>query len=342
MDALQAFVERIADAVGVTPGATWVLAGIFVALAAGTVARLSHLHRLPEETGRSLVKRLRTWWIIAVVLAVVVVLGRPVAIGLMAATSVLALHEYLSLVPEHHRLRKVEPWAVLAAVLQYVWILLGWFVPFLVFIPVVTFLLLTTRVVLSRRPEGFVHATGTLQWGMLLLVYCISHVAWLLSLDPGGNPAGGVIGWFLFFVLITEFNDICQALWGRPFGRHKIIPEISPGKSWEGLAGAAACTVVLALVLAPLLTPLRGVPPRFEGTFLDADWLLPPWIVGIALLVSLAGFLGDITMSAVKRDVRVKDSGSVLPGQGGILDRVDSLTYTAPLFLHLVLFLYPS
>jgi len=342
MSSLAEQIDRLAGALRVTPGTMRVLLGIFLALAAGTIARLAHLHRLPPEQGRSLLMRLRTWWIIAAVLAATCVLGPIAGTVLMAAASLLALHEYLGLVPEERRLRGLEPLALAAGALQYLWVVLGRDELFFAFVPVITFLLLTTALVLRRRPDEFLHQAGTLHWGMLLLVFCLSHAAWLLALPPEGNPAGGAIGWFLYLVLLTEFNDICQALWGRPFGRHKIIPEISPGKSWEGLVGAAACTAVLAVLLAPLLTPLAATPPRLEGTALDADWLVPPWVVALALLLSLAGFLGDITISALKRDVGVKDSGRLLPGQGGILDRVDSLTYTAPLFAYLVRFLYPG
>jgi phosphatidate cytidylyltransferase len=323
MPVITEHLDRASEWTGLPPGVLWVMAGIFVALVLGTIARLTHLHRLPHDVGRSLLRRLRTWWIIALVLALVVLLGRPATVGLVGLLSVLALREYLAMVPERARYGRIVIWTYVAAVLQYVWVYFELFELFIIFVPVLMFLLLTVRVVLMRQPEGFVHLVGTLQWGMMMLVFCLSHVAFLLSLSPEPNPQGGAIGWFLYLVVLTEFNDIAQALWGRPLGRHKIIPEVSPGKSWEGLLGALVCTTVLAVLLAPVLTPL------------DTRWAT---IAGV--IIAVGGFCGDLAMSAVKRDAHVKDSGTLLPGQGGILDRVDSLTFTAPLFFHYVYFLY--
>jgi phosphatidate cytidylyltransferase len=130
--------------------------------------------------------------------------------------------------------------------------------------------------------------------------------------------AGGT-GLVLYLLVLTEFNDIAQYVWGKLLGRRKVVPTVSPGKSWAGLLGGVASTFVVAVLLAPWLTPLA---------------VNHACVVGI--LIGLGGFFGDVTISALKRDLGIKDSGSVLPGHGGILDRVDSLTFTAPLFLHFI------
>ena len=135
--------------------------------------------------------------------------------------------------------------------------------------------------------------------------------------------ATGVAAWFLFLIAITETNDIGQAWVGRRFGSHKIAPVLSPNKTWEGFFGGQFVAGLLAIAIGPYLTPL--------------DW---QQFVIAAVLIAVAGFFGDLNMSAVKRAAHVKDSGDALPGQGGILDRVDSLTFTAPLFyLYLMLIL---
>jgi phosphatidate cytidylyltransferase len=144
---------------------------------------------------------------------------------------------------------------------------------------------------------------------------------------------GGAVGWLLYLVLLTEFNDITQALWGRKFGRRKLIPIISPNKTWEGMILGTLSTLVFAVVLAPLLTPLAG-----NAETAVRVMLIRPLLAG--LIIAIGGSFGDLTMSAVKRDVGVKDSGSLIPGQGGLLDRIDSLTFTAPLFFYFVYFLY--
>ncbi|MDH3592215.1 MAG: CDP-archaeol synthase, partial [Planctomycetota bacterium] len=164
-------------------------------------------------------------------------------------------------------------------------------------------------------------------WALGLVVFCFSHVAMFFLLPESINPVGGAAGWVLFLVLLTESHDIAQALWGRRFGKHKLIPHISPGKTWEGLILGTLTTLTLAVLLAPVLTPLSA-----SGRFAR------PLLGG--LLIAVGGLFGDLTMSAVKRDVGVKDSGTLIPGQGGLLDRIDSLTFTAPMFFYFVYFLY--
>lgn len=340
---LHSRLEPVAEFVGLPTGVVLVILGIYGALAVGSVARLSHLHALPRDQAASLRVRLRTWWVIAIVLTLVVLLKHPAIVTFVGLVSVLALREYLALAPDRGRYGRVVWWAYAAIPLQYLWIYLGWSELALIFVPVLVFLAITVRIVLLGRPDGFLHAVGTLHWGVMILVFCLSHVASLLMLPEATNPRGGPVGWFLYLVFLTEFNDIAQALWGRPFGRHKIVPSISPAKSWEGFIGGVISTVILAVLLAPLLTPLGDMPARFGGVGADTGawaWMVSPWSALAGLLVAVSGFFGDITMSAVKRDVRVKDSGTLLPGQGGILDRIDSLTFAAPVFFHYVRFLY--
>jgi phosphatidate cytidylyltransferase len=130
-------------------------------------------------------------------------------------------------------------------------------------------------------------------------------------------------GLMLSLVCLTQINDVAQYVWGRSLGRRKIIPSVSPGKTWAGFLGGVATTIGLALVLVPWLTPLD----RIEA-------------LGAGVIIGVGGFVGDITISAIKRDLGVKDAGSLLPGHGGVLDRIDSLTYTAPLYFHYVYWLF--
>lgn len=124
-------------------------------------------------------------------------------------------------------------------------------------------------------------------------------------------------------MLLTQLNDVAQYLWGKSLGRHKIVPKVSPNKTWAGFLGGVATTTLLAWLIAPWLTPLTEMESVLAG-----------------LLIGVCGFVGDVVISALKRDIGVKDSGSLLPGHGGILDRLDSLTYTAPLFFHFIRYLH--
>jgi phosphatidate cytidylyltransferase len=239
-----------------------------------------------------------------------------------AFVSFLALKEYLSLIPTRRADRRVLFWAYLAIPIHYYWVGIAWYGMFIIFIPVYMFLLLPLRMVIIGETEGFLRAAGTLHWGMMTTVFSLSHMAYLLVLDPAKNPAGGGAGLLLYLVFLTQFNDVAQYTWGKLFGKHKVIPKVSPKKTWEGLIGGNLTTLALAVLIAPYLTPLT-----------------PYEAAGAGLIIGVFGFIGDVTISALKRDIGVKDSGSLIPGHGGVLDRIDSLTYTAPLFFHYVYYL---
>lgn len=127
---------------------------------------------------------------------------------------------------------------------------------------------------------------------------------------------------FCWIMLLTQLNDIAQYFAGKALGRHRIAPRLSPNKTWEGLLGGVLFTTLLSSSATPLLLPL---------THLEA--------LGFGLLLGLGGFAGDLLFSWLKRSAGIKDFGTVLPGQGGVLDRLDSLTCTAPLCMHYTLLL---
>jgi phosphatidate cytidylyltransferase len=250
-------------------------------------------------------------------------LSRNVSLVFFALISFLALKEYFSIIPTRRADRRVLFWAYVAIPVQYYWIAIEWYGMFIIFIPVYMFLLLPLRMVIIGETKDFLRAAGSLHWGLMMMVFSISHMAFLLVLPAAGNPAGGGAGLVLYLVFLTQFNDVAQYLWGKMLGKHKVIPKVSPNKTWQGLLGGVATTTVAALLLAGMLTPL--------------DWYMA---LCAGVLISCAGFIGDVTISALKRDIGIKDSGSLLPGHGGILDRIDSLTYTAPLFFHFVRYFY--
>ena len=130
-------------------------------------------------------------------------------------------------------------------------------------------------------------------------------------------PGRGVTGVISF--ALTESNDIAQYLWGKSCGRRKVVPKVSPGKTLEGLMGGVITIMIASLIIGPLLTPLNTLQALLAG-----------------LLIGISGFCGDVVMSAIKRDIGVKDSGKLLPGHGGLLDRIDSLIFTAPVFFYFI------
>jgi phosphatidate cytidylyltransferase len=250
-------------------------------------------------------------------------LSRGAAIVFFGLVSYLAFKEFITLIPTRRADHRVLFWAYLAIPLQYFWAYIEWYGMFIIFIPIYMFLLLPVRMLLRGETEGFLKAAGTLQWGLMTTVLSLSHLAYLLVLPDDGPAEPMGVGLVLYLISLTEINDVAQYLWGKSCGRSKVVPAVSPNKTWAGLAGGVATTTVLAAALAPVLTPLS---------------VLHSLLVGA--LIGVSGFFGDICISAVKRDIGIKDTGNLLPGHGGILDRVDSLTFTAPLFFHFVRYYY--
>lgn len=294
------------------------MAGILGLLVVASVVAWRLTKRGPAEKYLELVQRIRSWWVMVAVFAIAIAIDRRLSIAFFAFVSFLALKEYFSLIPTRRADRRVLFWAYLSIPLQYYWVYRGWYGIFIVFIPVWMALVVPARMVLIGETRDFLRAVGTIQWGVLTMVFGISHQAYLLVLPPEGGAA-----LVLYLVVLTQLNDVAQYVWGKTLGRRKVVPTVSPNKTVEGLIGGIVTTTVLSVLLAPLLTPLTQAHAIAAG-----------------LMIGAGGFLGDITISAVKRDIGVKDAGTMLPGHGGVLDRINSLTFTAPMFFHFVRFYY--
>lgn len=269
---------------------------------------------------REILIRSRTWLLIIALFS----LGTwqaAFAPWLFGFVSFLALREFITLLETRPADRGALFWLFPAIVLQYFWVGMQWYGMFIIFIPVWLFLFIPLRLVISGETHGFIRSAGTINWVAMITIFSLSHVAFLMQLKAPGVGHG--LGYLLALVIMTALNDVFQFIWGKLLGGPKIIPAVSPGKTWSGFLGGMATSALLAAWLLPLLTPY----PRLVGA-------------GIGALLAGCGFIGDLVESAVKRDIGVKDSGEALPGHGGILDRVDSLTYTAPVFFHLTWYLF--
>ncbi|HFE49083.1 MAG TPA: phosphatidate cytidylyltransferase [Chromatiaceae bacterium] len=301
------------------PTVLWSLGGLYALLGLASLIRWLLTRRHPDKDHTELALRIRSWWVMVSVFTAAMLLSPTVSLVFFGFVSFLALKEYLSIIPTRRADRRVLFWAYLAIPVQYYWIAIGWYGMFIIFIPVYMFLFLPMRMIIIGETKSFLRAVGTLHWGLMTTVFSISHVAFLLILPGTDDGSAGGAGMVLYLVFLTQINDVAQYVWGKALGRRKVVPKVSPNKTWEGFHGGVATTTGLAMLLAPLLTPF--------------DW---PLAFAAGLIIGIGGFVGDVTLSALKRDIGVKDSGSLLPGHGGILDRIDSLTYTAPLFFHFV------
>lgn len=276
----------------------------------------------PQQDHLELKQRIQSWWWMITILFGILIAPPTVSVVFFGILSFLALKEFFSIVPTRQADRRVILWAYLAIPAQYYWVATGWYGMFIIFIPIYVFLFLPMRAVFTGETKGFIRSLGTIHWAVMLSVLCISHIAYLLQL-PVKNEQAGALGLVLFLIFITQFNDVCQYIWGKTLGKHKIIPKVSPKKTWEGFIGGVLTVTVIAGLLAPYLTPMTMMQGFVAGT-----------------LIAISGFIGDVVISSVKRDLAIKDSGTLIPGHGGLLDRVDSLIYTAPLFFHYLYYLH--
>ncbi len=272
--------------------------------------------RYPEKDYQELLLRTRSWWWMIILIVGVLLLGAKATTIFFAFVSFLALKEFYSITPLRAVDRRLAFWAYLAIPLQYYFAYIQWYGMFIIFIPVYMFLFLPLRSVIIGETTGFIRANAIIQWSLMLCVFGFSHIAYLANMDRI-IPEAGFAGLILYLLFTTQFNDVSQYICGKCFGKHKIIPKVSPNKTWEGFVGGLLVTTILSSFLAPYLTILT-------------------WKTGFlaGIIIAFSGFIGDVVLSSVKRDLRIKDSGTLIPGHGGILDRVDSLIYATPIFFH--------
>ncbi len=275
----------------------------------------------PNTNLKELKARTKSWWFMASVFIIATVVNTNISYIAIAFLSFVAFRELYSLLGFRNSDRRAIFWAFVSIPIQYYLAFIGWYGAFIIFIPVVMFLILPLRLVLKGNTDGIVKSMSLLQWTLMLTVFGISHMAYLLSLPELEGFNSGGRGLLLFLVFLTEINDVMQFTWGKLFGKHKIIPKISPNKTWEGFIGGLISTTIIGYFLG-FLTPLTDLQVLF-----------------VSFMIAFSGFVGDIVISSVKRDIGVKDMGTSIPGHGGVLDRIDSLAYTAPVFFHIVYYL---
>lgn len=295
--------------------------GVLALLILGSIAALV-LPAMQPGKWSDLGPRMRSWWVMAVLVGGALLAGWQATAVLFAFISFLALKEYLTLAPTRKEDRRIVLLAYLSVFLNYGLIFADALFEdsyqiYLVFTPVYVFLIAAAAMAWIGRTDGYLATTGIVHWGTVVCVYNIGYIAYLMRVPNAEAPAGGA-GLVFFLIFITQLNDVAQYCWGKAFGRTKITPKVSPNKTWEGAIGGWVTSAIVFYLLAPFFTPLSPVHAAIMG-----------------LLVPMAGFFGDITMSAVKRDIGVKDTSHLIPGHGGVLDRLDSLTFAAPVYFHL-------
>jgi phosphatidate cytidylyltransferase len=250
------------------------LGGIYALLVLSSLSLVVLRRSRPAGDLTELSQRVRSWWVMVLMFSAALLLGRSMTLVFLGMVSFLALKEYLSLIPTRRADRRVLFWAYLAIPLQFYWVGSRWYGMFVVFIPVYLFLLFPLRMVLIGETAGFLRAVGALHWGVMITVFGLSHAAYLTGLPSG--PAAGAegAGLLLYLVFLTEANDVAQYLWGRWLGRRRVLPKVSPNKTWAGLLGGVLTTTLLAVGLAPWLTPMDSAAALLSGLIigLGGSW----------------------------------------------------------------------
>lgn len=302
-------------------GTLLIAAGVFALLAAvsalGVWLKLGPADGHPHPLIDNLNLRIQAWWAMTVTIGLALLAGRIGVVVLFAFVSFTALREFLTIAPT----RRGDHQALVMAffvVLPFQYFLVGveWTGFYEVFIPVYAFLFLPILSAVKSDTRNFMERTGTIQWALMVTVFCISHIPALLNLRiPGYEGRDAFL--IVFLVLIVQSGDILHHVCSRACGKHQIAPLVSPNKTVEGFVGGIAASVVLGMLLS---------------------WMTP-FSVGEAALVSLAtalmGFFGGLVLSAMKRDRGVRDWGANVEG-GGMLDRVASVCFAAPVYFHIV------
>jgi len=275
-----------------------------------------------RNTVRNLNARIRAWWIMVAVFGIAILTGGVGSVVLFGFASFMAMREFLTLTPTARSDHAVLFWAFFVfAPIQYWLVWQQWYGLFAILIPVYAFVAIPTRMAMAGDTARFLERSATMQWGLMACVYCVSHAPALLMLQVPGYAVGGA-GLLFYLVLVAQLNDVMQYVWGKLFGRHPVAPQVSPNKTWEGFIGGTVTAVGVgtALYWATPFSPLQAM--------------------GMSVAITLMGFAGGLVMSAVKRDRGVKDYGAIIPGHGGVLDRIDSLLFAAPVYFHLIRFFF--
>ena len=301
-------------------GALVVLLGV----ASGMTALLSRRPADEKQTASrtNLTERINAWWVMVGILAVAFLAGPTMTVILFALASFFALREFITLTPSRPGDRLPLSLAFfLVLPLQFILIGTARYGIFAIFIPVYAFLLLPSIAALRSDIDDFLSRSAKQQWGLMVTVYCLSHAPALLMLEiPGEHGRSALLLFYL--LLVVQMSDVMQYVFGKLFGRTRIAPVVSPSKTVEGFVGGGLAATAIG----------------------SAMWWITPftWIesAAISAVIVLMGFLGGLTLSAVKRSLGAKDWGVMIEGHGGMLDRTDSICFAAPVFFHIVRFFY--
>ena len=297
-----------------------VLGLLFIASFIGRMLERQTDDRVNIAVVRAFNHRIRAWWLMIAILVVGFVTGKTCTVVLFGLISFWALREFITMTPTRRSDHRALFWSFfIITPLQFVMVGMKEYGLFSTIIPVYASLLIPARIAVSNDQKQFLERSAKIQLALLICVYALSFAPATLYLDlpNSDNESARPEGLLFFFVLITQLNDIFQYGWGKLLGDRRVIaPNINARRSWEGFIGGAATTTLVGALLHSV-TPFE----YWQAALLS-------------LVVAIMGFFGGMVMSAIKRDRGVSDFGTLVQGHAGVLDRIDSMCFAAPIFYH--------
>jgi len=300
----------------------WLFGGVLFLLYVATLIGRWAKQRRKGEASRATVEnvnaRIRAWWKMCAIFAAAILLGRIGSLVLFGLISFLALREYMTLVPTRRGDHRTLFWSFFVIMpLQYCLIGLQWYVFFTILVPSLVFVFVPTSIAIAGDTASFLERAAKIQSGIMVCAYCLSYAPALLMLSIPGYE-GRDARLLLYLVIVDQMSGVLQFVWDKLIGKNKIAWRVSPHKTWEGSFGGVLSATALGTALwwATPFTPLQSA--------------------GMAFTICVLGFCGSLVICAIKRDIGIKDFGMVIERHGGILDRIDSLCFAAPIFFQLV------
>lgn len=299
-----------------------VVALLIVASLVGALLAQRAANAKSREVIANLNARTKAWWVMVAVLGCAFAAGQGATLVLFALASFFALREFISLTPTSSgdsRALALAFYVLLPG--QYALIWTRQYGTFSIFLPVYAFLFLPAVSALASDTRDFLARSAKIQWAVMVCVYCVSHAPALLLLElPGFDGPNALL--VMYLLLVVQLSDVLQYVFGKLFGRTPLAPQVSPSKTVEGLVGGGLTAVAVGGSLW---------------------WLTPftwPQSLALSAAIVVMGFLGGLCLSAVKRSLGAKDWGVMIEGHGGMLDRLDSLSFAAPVFFHLTRYFF--
>jgi len=299
-----------------------VLAVLIIGTVVGQLLKLFCKTEGSAKTIQNLNARVKAWWVMVAVFGLAMFIGAIGSVVLFGLISFLALREFITLTPTKLGDHRTLFWVFfIITPLQYYLVATHRYGLFSLLIPVCAFLFVPLRSAISGDCDHFFERTAKIQWGLMVCVYCVSCAPALFFLNiPGYEGQNAKL--LVFFIIVVQISDVLQYVWGKTLGRHKIAPRVSPSKTWEGFVGGILTATIIGTCFwwATPFTPVQSA--------------------AMSLAITLMGFAGGLVMSAIKRDRGVKDYGTIIEGHGGVMDRIDSICFAAPVFFHLTRYLF--